>query len=54
MQNGKLKVRFLATENPNVGDIKIDVIHQADGAYVLKRTRADGTVDYTATSRYGN
>lgn len=54
MKNGKLKIRFLATENPNIGDIKIDVIHQADGAYVLKRTRADGTVDYTATSRYGN
>ena len=54
MKNGVLKVRFLATENPNIGNIKVDVIHQADGAYVLKRTRADGTVDYTATSRYGN
>ncbi len=54
MQNGKIKVRFLATQDPNVGNIKVDVIHQADGSYVLKRTRADGTVDYTATSRYGS
>lgn len=54
MKNGTIKVRFLAPENPNVGNIKIDVIYQADGAYVLKRTRADGKVDYTATSRYGN
>lgn len=54
MQNGKIKVRFLATQDPNIGNIKVDVIHQADGAYVLKRTRANGTVDYTATSRYGS
>lgn len=54
MKNGTIKVRFLAPENPNIGDIKIDVIHQADGAYVLKRTRADGTVDHVSTSRYGN
>ncbi len=54
MKNGVIKVRFLAPENPNIGNIKIDVIHQADGAYVLKRTRENGTVDYTATSRYGS
>lgn len=54
MNNGVVKIRFLAPKDPNIGKIQVDVIYQADGTYVLKRTREDGTVDHVATSRYRN
>ena len=54
MNDGIVKIRFLAPENPNIGAITVNVTQQADGTYVLNRIREDGTIDYTATSRYKN
>ena len=54
MKNGTIKIRFLAPKNPNVGNIQVNVTAQADGSYLLSRTLADGTVDYTARSKYKN
>lgn len=50
MADGVIKIRFLSTGNPNIGDIRI-VVTQSDGTYYLNRY-VNGVVDYTATSRY--
>ena len=53
MKNGTIKIRFLAQQDPKIGEIKVDVT-QKDGVYTLTRTRADGTIDHTSRSKYKN
>lgn len=53
MKNGVIKIRFLAQQDPKIGDITVNVT-QKDGVYTLTRTRADGTVDHTSRSKYKN
>lgn len=50
MSNGTMKIRFLAPEDPQLGDIKLNVTY-SNGVYTLTRSR-NGVVDYTTTSVY--
>ena len=50
MNNGTMKIRFLAPEDPQLGDIKLNVTY-SNGVYTLTRSR-NGVVDYTTTSVY--
>lgn len=52
MKNGTIKVRFLSQGIPDIGKIDVTVTQRKDGAYVLKRIRDGGIVDYTAVSIY--
>ena len=53
MGGGTLKIRFLSTENPQVGDIKINVFKDKNGGYYLERL-VNGVKDYSAYSKYKN
>lgn len=51
MADGTLKIRFLSTENPNIGSIKINVFKDENNGYYLERL-VDGVSDYSAYSKY--
>ena len=50
MNNGTMKIRFLAPSDPQIGDIQLKVT-QNNGVYTLSRY-VNGVVDYTTTSVY--
>lgn len=50
MNNGTMKIRFLAPSDPQIGDIQLKVT-QNKGVYTLSRY-VNGIVDYTTTSVY--
>ena len=50
MENGVLKIRFLSTENPNIGNIKLSTEKKGDVYYLYRYV--DKKIDYTARSIY--
>lgn len=52
MENGLLKIEFLAAENPNLGNITLNT-EKKGNTYFLYRY-IDGNLDYTAKSIYKN
>ncbi|MBS4960849.1 MAG: VanW family protein [Clostridiales bacterium] len=51
MKDGTMKIRFLSDGNPEIGDVKVNVVQTEDGGYLLTR-RIDGKADYTTYSKY--